>query len=112
MDELDLYDQYMSFARLSIIDAFVEEQEMFNWHDEMPKIDIVSVEVEPKGGKPNKDWWIFLATIEYRRERMPLGRRCDIETSLHTMKVMSYSRWRLMVQRDKKLEELLKKQKR
>ncbi len=110
-EELDLYDIYMKFANATIRDEL--------------KITTESIEPVTINTPKDQDEWIFTvkkysynkaklskkfqkylacAASDEVRELMP-----TYEETIHSIKVISYQKWRTMVKRDEKLEQLLKK---
>jgi hypothetical protein len=109
-EELDLYDQYMKFAS-----RFIKDE-----------LKITNEQMEPMNiDKPiNEEQWVFtVKKFSYNKEK--LSKRFNkylkcaasdevrelmptYQESIHTIRVMSYQKWKMMIQRDKRLHELLK----
>jgi len=110
MEELDLYDAYMKFCTRYIKD----------------ELKITSETIEPIHiDKPiDEENWIFTvkkfsynkAKLSKRFQKYLAGAASDevrelmptYEETIHTIRVISYQKWRTMIKRNEKLENLLK----
>jgi hypothetical protein len=113
VEELDLYDQYMKFSSRYIKD------ELKVIKDE--SIEPINIE------KHNTDEWIFTVK-KYSYNKAKLSKKFQkylacaasdeikelmptYQETIHSVRMMSYQKWRTMLYRDKRLEDLLKNNK-
>lgn len=109
-EELDLYDAYMKFANalikaeLKITTETIEPvtintpKDLDEWIFTVKKYSYNKAELSKKFQK-----YLACADSEEVRELMP-----TYKESIHSIKVVSYKKWRTMVKRNEKLEQLLK----
>lgn len=109
-DELDLYDQYMKFSSRYIKD----------------ELKITTEQMEPINiNKPiDEEEWVFTVKV-FSYNKAKLSKRFNkylacaasdeikelmttYQEKIHTVRVMSYQKWKMMIQRDKRLHDLLK----
>ena len=110
-EEIELYDSYIKFANRLIKDELKIREE---------SIEVINIE------KPiDQEEWVFtVKKFSYNKAKLSkkfqkylawadsseikeLMMPSYVE-SLHTIRMMSYHKWKMMVQRDKRLHELLK----
>ena len=107
-EEIDLYDAYFKHATEFIKDELAIKDE---------SIEIMNIET------PKNEQWVFLVKkFSYKTDGISNALKKYLRTAtseeasqcvgvyetIHTISVVSYHKWRLMVRRNKRLEDLLK----
>lgn len=113
VEELDLYDAYMKFATLYIKDELKVTNETIepininkpldeeNWVFTVKKFSYNKAKLSKRFQK-----YLSCAASDEVRELMP-----TYSETIHTVRVISYHKWKTMVKRNERLENLLKNNK-